>query len=81
MGIHGLRRPRLGEADRRRGGGQFFDYDARGAPSGPDDGTVAPWVVVASISVAPEIVIPTIREKVRILLRLAGMPAVASARG
>ena len=24
---------------------EFFDYVARGAPFGPDDGTVAPWVV------------------------------------
>jgi hypothetical protein len=38
---------------------QFFDYIARGAPFGPDDGTVAPWVVVASLPFAPEIVIPT----------------------
>src|SRR5262245_35961390 len=37
---------------------QFFDYIARGAPLGPDDGTVAPWVVVASLPFAPEIVIP-----------------------
>jgi len=40
---------------------QFFDYIARGAPDGPDDGTVAPWAVVASLPFAPEIVIPTIR--------------------
>jgi hypothetical protein len=40
---------------------QFFDYFARGAPFGPDDGTVAPWVVVASLPFAPEIVIPTVR--------------------
>ena len=40
---------------------QFFDYYARGAPYGPDDGTVAPWVVVASLPFAPEIVIPTVR--------------------
>jgi hypothetical protein len=40
---------------------QFFDYVARGAPFGPDDGTVAPWVVVASLPFAPEIVIPTAR--------------------
>ena len=25
----------------------FFDYVARGAPYGPDDGTIAPWAVVA----------------------------------
>ena len=40
---------------------QFFDYLARGAPYGPDDGTVAPWAVVASLPFAPEIVIPTVR--------------------
>ncbi len=39
---------------------QFFDYAARGAPFGPDDGTVAPWVVVASLPFAPEIVLPTL---------------------
>jgi len=39
---------------------QFYGYYARGAPFGPDDGTVAPWVVVASLPFAPEIVIPTI---------------------
>jgi hypothetical protein len=38
---------------------EFFDYFARGAPFGPDDGTVAPWVVIASLPFAPEIVIPT----------------------
>jgi hypothetical protein len=38
----------------------FFDYIARGAPYGPDDGTVAPWAVVASLPFAPEIVLPTI---------------------
>jgi len=40
---------------------EFYGYHARGAPYGPDDGTVSPWVVVASLPFAPEIVIPTIR--------------------
>jgi hypothetical protein len=40
---------------------RFFDYLARGVPHGPDDGTIAPWVVVASLPFAPEIVLPTIR--------------------
>jgi hypothetical protein len=40
---------------------QFYDYIARGAPFGPDDGTVAPWVVLASLPFAPEIVLPTVR--------------------
>jgi hypothetical protein len=39
---------------------QFFGYLARGVPDGPDDGTVAPWGVVASLPFAPEIVLPTI---------------------
>ena len=38
----------------------FFDHVARGAPYGPDDGTVAPWAVIASLPFAPEIVLPTI---------------------
>ncbi len=39
---------------------QFFGYLARGVPYGPDDGTVAPWAVVASLPFAPAIVLPTI---------------------
>jgi hypothetical protein len=45
---------------------EFFGYYARGAPFGPDDGTVAPWVVVASLPFAPEIVIPTARHFARL---------------
>ena len=40
---------------------RFFDYLARGVPHGPDDGTLAPWAVVASLPFAPEIVLPAIR--------------------
>ena len=39
---------------------QFFDYLGRGVPYGPDDGTIAPWAVVASLPFAPEIVLPTL---------------------
>lgn len=39
---------------------EFYDYVARGAPYGPDDGTLAPWAVAASLCFAPEIVAPTI---------------------
>ena len=35
----------------------FFGYLARGVPDGPDDGTIAPWAVVASLPFAPEIVL------------------------
>lgn len=39
---------------------QFFDYVARGVPYGPDDGTLAPFALVASLPFAPEIVLPSI---------------------
>jgi hypothetical protein len=39
----------------------FYDYNARGVPHGPDDGTLAPWAVVASLPFAPEIVLPSIQ--------------------
>jgi hypothetical protein len=39
---------------------EFYGYKARGAPFGPDDGTLAPWAVVASLPFAPDIVLPTI---------------------
>jgi hypothetical protein len=40
---------------------RFFEYRARGVPYGPDDGTLAPWAVVASLPFAPEIVLPSIQ--------------------
>jgi len=42
----------------------FYDYIARGAPFGPDDGTISPWAVIASLPFAPEIVIPTTRHAI-----------------
>lgn len=39
---------------------QFFDYVGRGIPYGPDDGTLAPWALVASLPFAPEIVLPAL---------------------
>ena len=42
----------------------FYDYIARGAPLGPDDGTISPWAVVASLPFAPEIVVATIRHAI-----------------
>src|ERR1700723_1765691 len=49
----------------------FYDYAARGAPFGPDDGTISPWAVVASLPFAPEIVIKTIRHAIE-RLKLKG---------
>jgi hypothetical protein len=40
---------------------QFYDYIARGAPFGPDDGTISPWAAIASLPFAPEIVLDEIR--------------------
>ncbi|MEQ1802591.1 MAG: glucoamylase family protein [Gammaproteobacteria bacterium] len=39
---------------------KFFDYVGRGVPYGPDDGTIAPWAVAASLPFAPEIVLPAL---------------------
>jgi len=39
---------------------QFFGYAARGAPFGPDDGTILPAAVAASLPFAPELVLPTL---------------------
>ena len=39
---------------------KFLGYRARGVPYGPDDGTIAPWAVTASLPFAPEIVLPTL---------------------
>jgi len=51
-----------GPAKRRVNGRivRFYDYEARGIPKGPDDGTLAPWAVIASLPFAPEIVLPSL---------------------
>lgn len=48
---------------------QFFGYDARGVPDGPDDGSIAPWAVVASLPFAPEIVLPALQHFETLKLR------------
>jgi hypothetical protein len=45
----------------------FYDYTGRGAPFGPDDGTISPWGVVASLPFAPEIVIDTLHHAIESL--------------
>jgi len=39
----------------------FFGYCGRGAPFGPDDGTISPWAVVTSLPFAPDRVSDTLR--------------------
>jgi hypothetical protein len=48
---------------------RFWGYVGRGAPKGPDDGTLAPWAVVASLPFAPEVVLPAIERMNRPRLR------------
>jgi hypothetical protein len=40
---------------------RFSGYAARGAPFGPDDGTIAPWSYLASLPFAPDICIAALR--------------------
>ena len=40
---------------------RFFGYVARGAPFGPDDGTIAPSAILASLPFAPSVVLPALR--------------------
>ena len=46
---------------------RFYDYEGRGAPYGIDDGTLAPWAVVASLPFAPDIVLPAMHHYVNTL--------------
>lgn len=48
-----------GPAVRRIGGRvrRFDAYSARGVPHGPDDGTLSPWAVIASLPFAPDVVL------------------------
>ena len=39
---------------------RFHSYIARSFPYGPDDGTLAPWAVAASLPFAPEVVLPSL---------------------
>jgi hypothetical protein len=41
---------------------RFFNYVARGAPFGADDGTIHPSVIFGSLPFAPEISLPAIRQ-------------------
>ena len=40
---------------------RLFGYAARGVPYGPDDGTLSPPAVLASLPFAPELVLPAVR--------------------
>jgi hypothetical protein len=57
--------PRQVTVDGRRR--RLLGYAARGAPYGPDDGTVAPWASVASLPFAPDVVIPTMQHIARLM--------------
>jgi len=48
---------------------KLLGYAARGAPYGPDDGTVAPWASVASLPFAPDVVLPTMQHIAQMMTR------------
>ena len=50
------------DGDRRRRAASSSTTSRAACPYGPDDGTIAPWAVVASLPFAPEIVLPTIAQ-------------------
>lgn len=43
---------------------EFYNYIARGAPFGPDDGTISPWAVVSSLPFSPKVILKTIRHAI-----------------
>ena len=60
LGHHRERRARAWNVEIHGIERTFFDYAGRGVPYGPDNGTLAPWAVIASLPFAPEIVLPAI---------------------
>lgn len=63
-----------GPARRAAGGAtrRFWGYRARGVPYGPDDGTLAPWALVASLPFAPELVLPALEHLDRVHPEVTG---------
>jgi hypothetical protein len=57
---------------------RFAGYAARGVPYGPDDGTVAPGAVLASVPFAPEIVLPAVRYLCERYSEVAGLCGLIS---
>ncbi|MEO6831735.1 MAG: glucoamylase family protein [Chitinophagaceae bacterium] len=43
---------------------EFYDYIARGAPFGLDDGTISPWAVVTSLPFLPKVILSTMRHAI-----------------
>lgn len=57
----------------------LLGYAARGVPLGPDDGTLSPWAIVASIPFAPEIVCDATRYAIdRLALKNRSGPGFAA---
>ncbi len=57
---------------------QFEGYHARGAPFGPDDGTIHPWAVAASLPFEPELCLATLDRMLRRHPRLLGRYGLVS---
>ena len=56
----GNREMRQNNRDRR-----FFGYMSRGVPFGPDDGTIAPWAMLATVPFGPEAALQGTRQLLR----------------
>ena len=54
------RRSRAGDLHNQRKKEALLRLRDRGAPDGPDDGSIAPWAVAASLPFAPDIVQPAL---------------------
>lgn len=57
---------------------RLFGYAARGAPFGPDDGTLSAPAVLASMPFAPEIVLPAVRAMIERYPEMASGSRLAS---
>src|SRR4030081_3500328 len=72
MGTYGKRWTRTGQLYSEGSAKNFYDYIARGAPDGPDDGTISPWVCITSLPFAPKKVLRAVRFVMGIIFLLFG---------
>jgi hypothetical protein len=67
--------PELGENGRDR---RFFGYMSRGVPYGPDDGTIAPWAMLATLPFAAEAALAGTRRLLKMYPQVCGRDRFSS---
>jgi hypothetical protein len=68
-----------GEAIRENGRDRrFYGYMSRGAPYGPDDGTIAPWAMLATLPFTPEVALAGARHLLATYPQVCGRDRFAS---